>query len=305
MVESSDGGRSSESRVSSSRSAPAAVHSPRWAGYACSPRDEPCHRAYISDAVGGDECRTCSPNRSSSGNARGSGSVPSRAMSRWATCSLPDSSAPHVTSAAELPATSAISADRGPAGRGQRHQQERRGPQEGVPVGPPATRTPDQNTDDRGGERNADAGYDAPPGVALRSVPPKERRGRNDEGRNRDQERELPDEPKSDGHPSGRRGDPASKAADEVRRDASSRADANHYAIPAARKPPSPEPHPRHREQDAGEAEDAGRPRQRPQERAKEGGRREKRLQVERGADRSPNREPQQKREQNESFGGG
>ena len=51
---------------------------------------------------------TWSAKRSRSGTARGSDSLPSRATSRCATWTLPASSAPHVTSAAELPATSAI-----------------------------------------------------------------------------------------------------------------------------------------------------------------------------------------------------
>src|SRR6476661_1629735 len=118
MVESNDGVTSSESSTSSSSSAPPPDHRARWAGYPCEPSDDPRHRAYIAEAVSGTAlCRRDSPKRSSSGTASGSASPPSRATSRCATCTRPASSAPQVTSAAELPATSAIPvmvAQRGP-----------------------------------------------------------------------------------------------------------------------------------------------------------------------------------------------
>ncbi len=109
IVESSDGGRSSESSSSWSSSAPAGDQSASDVGYRWEPNAEPRQSAYISEAVeGGGAWRTASPKRSSSGRASGSGSSPRRAMSRCATCTRPASSAPQVTSADELPATSAM-----------------------------------------------------------------------------------------------------------------------------------------------------------------------------------------------------
>jgi hypothetical protein len=109
MLESSEGGRSSESSASSSSSAPRGDHSASDVGYCCEPSADPRQSAYISDAVaGGGLRRMASPNRSSSGTASGSGSFPRRATSRCATWIRPASSAPQVTSAEALPATSAM-----------------------------------------------------------------------------------------------------------------------------------------------------------------------------------------------------
>ena len=126
--------------------------------------------------------RTCSPKRSSSGTASGSGSAPSRATSRCATWILPPISAPQVTSAAELPATSAMPPIAAQRGAGRHDQQQRRGPQEGVPVRPPAPRAPDQHPDDRGGEGDRHSAADAP-GRVLTGLRAAEKRGGGDDQR--------------------------------------------------------------------------------------------------------------------------
>src|SRR4029078_11968468 len=106
---SSESGTSRDSSTSSSRSSPEGDHNARLAGYPWVSRAEPCQTAYSSDAfTGGRDGHPGSAKRSSSGTARGSGSSPRRATSRWATWFRPDSSPPQVTSAAELPATRAI-----------------------------------------------------------------------------------------------------------------------------------------------------------------------------------------------------
>ena len=182
------------------------------------PSAEPCQRAYISEAVAGAAAPRLSPKRSSSGTASGSGSSPSRATSRWATWTRPASSAPQVTSAAELPATSAMPADRGPAGRRQRDQQQRRRPEERVPVGPAAARTPDQHADRPPPPTRSPPQRDAPASVAHRAVPAEERGRRHDERRRGDQKRELPGQPQPDRHALGRWCDAPAEAADEVGR---------------------------------------------------------------------------------------
>ena len=99
--------------------------------------------------------------------------------------------------------------------------------------------------------------HNAPASVSLGAVAPKESGGGDDERRDRDQEGELPGEPESYGHAPGRRRDTPAQAADQV----GSREQQSHtdeHPVPAAGKPPSPEPHSRHSQQNSSETEHAG-----------------------------------------------
>ena len=220
MVESSDGGRSSESSVSSSRSVPAADHRPRCAGYPWLPSEEPCQSAYISDAFVGrgrtpDLLAESLQQRQRQRIRLGAepGDVPLRDLQPARHFRAPGNQR------RRAPRNEGDSADRGPTARGQRHEQKRRGPEECVPVGPSTSPgRPDQQTDERRREGDAHSRHDAPAGVALRAASAKEGGRRDDQGRDRHQEGELPDEPEPDRDASGRRRDSAPEATDQIGR---------------------------------------------------------------------------------------
>ena len=149
MVDSSDGGRSSESSASSSTSAPLADQSARCDGISLvAERRAAPERVHL---------RAPSRRRAPGGPARRSARAAERPADRArcraarrpaaATWTRPASSAPQVTSADELPATSAMPVMAAQRGAGQRHEQQRRRPEERVPVRPPAARAPDQHAD--------------------------------------------------------------------------------------------------------------------------------------------------------------
>ena len=158
MVESSDGGRSSESSASSSSSAPwlptrepGAPDSP-----ACQARSRARARTSRRRSSAPARARTCSaePLEQRHGQRVGlvaePGDVPLRDLDPAGQLRAPGDqrrrAARHQRDAA----------DGGPAGRRQRDQQQRRRPEEGVPVRPAASRAPDQHADDGRGERDAD-----------------------------------------------------------------------------------------------------------------------------------------------------
>jgi hypothetical protein len=105
--------------------------------------------------------------------------------------------------------------DRGPAACRKSHQQQGRRPDECVPSGPAAaSRCPDQNANDGRRESDGNSRYDPPACFAIRAISPEQSgRGDNERG-NRDQQGELPHQPKSDGHAARRRGDSPAQAAD-------------------------------------------------------------------------------------------
>ena len=105
-------------------------------------------------------------------------------------------------------------------GAGSVDQQQRRRPEKGVPVRPAPARAPDQHADHRRRQRDGDAGARYAPRTYCPPAPgaAEQRRGRHDERRRADHQRELPAQPEPDRHAVGRRRDASPETADEIGR---------------------------------------------------------------------------------------
>ena len=83
-------------------------------------------------------------------------------------------------------------ADRGPPRGGHRHEEQRRRPQERVPIRPPASRAPDQHADRRRRQRDHDSARDPRHRSVLGIGPAEQRRRGHDQGRGREQDGKVP-----------------------------------------------------------------------------------------------------------------